>query len=104
MSVRAQLVPAGGVADHRGEVADDEDDRVPEVLELPHLLHQHGVAEVQIGARRVEAGLDPERPPGAEALLELGADVEVDDTAAEDLDLAFGGEHARGLSDAAGAR
>jgi len=43
------------------------------------------VAEVQVGAGRIEAGLDAERTSGAEALFQLGADVEVDDAAAQDL-------------------
>jgi hypothetical protein len=64
-------VLAGRVADHPGEVADQEDDRVPEVLELPHLVEQHGVADVQVRRGRVEAGLDPQRAPDAQARLEF---------------------------------
>ncbi len=75
---------------------------MPQLLELPHLLHEDGVAEVEIRTRRIEAGLDAEGTPGAEPLLELGADVEVDDPAAEDLELAFGGEHAPGVYPDAG--
>ena len=71
---RAQLVLARRVADHRGEVADEEDDRVPELLELPHLRHQDGVAEVEVGARRIEAGLHAQRLAGApRRFFELGA-------------------------------
>jgi len=35
---------------------------VPEILEVLHLPDEHGVAEMQIGRRRVEANLDYERP------------------------------------------
>ena len=48
---RARGVAAGRVADQPGEVADEEDDAVPELLELAHLVQQHRVAEVQIRAR-----------------------------------------------------
>ena len=54
-------VLAGGVADHPGEVADQEDHLVAEVLELPQLVEQHGMAEVQVRRGRVEAGLDAQR-------------------------------------------
>jgi hypothetical protein len=43
----------------------------PKVLELPHLVDQHGVPEVQVGRRRVEAGLDAQRAASAKALLEF---------------------------------
>ena len=45
-----------------GEVADHEDDAVAEILEVLHLADQHGVAEVQIGRRGVEADLDHQPP------------------------------------------
>ena len=88
---RAAVVLPGRVAHHRGEVADEEDGRVPQVLELPHLLQQDGVAEVQVGTRGVEARLDAQRAPARarllEPLLELRAHVEVDDTALEEREL-----------------
>ena len=59
---RPRGVASGRVADHRGEVADQEDHRVPEVLQLPHLVEHHGVAEVDVGRGRVEAELDAQRP------------------------------------------
>jgi hypothetical protein len=60
--LRVTFLPVG-VADHPGEVADQEDHLVPEVLELPHLVEQHGVADVQVRGGRVEAGLDPQGRP-----------------------------------------
>ena len=65
---RPRLRAPGGVADHAREVADHEHHAVPEVLEVLHLPDQNGVAEVQVGRRRVEADLDRERA----ALRELG--------------------------------
>jgi hypothetical protein len=44
---------------------------VPEVLELPHLVEQHGMAQVQVGRGRVETGLDPQRPAGLEPGLQF---------------------------------
>ena len=71
---RAGRVAAGGVADHPGEVADQELDPVTEVLELPQLVDDHRVAEVQVGGGRVEAELHPEGAAGLqlpdEVLLE----------------------------------
>ena len=59
---RAQRGLPGRVADPRGEVADDQDDRVPGVLELAQLLQHDHVAEVDVGRRRVDAELHPQRP------------------------------------------
>ena len=73
---RPRGVLARGVADHPGKVADQEDDLVPELLKLPHLVDQHSVAEVQIRGRRVEPRLHDEGPPELELRLEtvLGQD------------------------------
>ena len=61
-----QLRAGGGaaarVADHGGEIADDEDCFVAEVLELTELAQQKHVAEMEIGACRVDSQLDSERP------------------------------------------
>jgi hypothetical protein len=56
------LRPAG-VADHPGEIADQEHDVVPQVLELAHFVEDDRVPEVQVRRRRVEPGLDPQRLP-----------------------------------------
>ena len=58
--------PRGGlvarVADQRRERADQEDHFVPQLLELGQLAHRHGVAQVQVRLRRVEAAVDAQRP------------------------------------------
>ncbi len=61
---RAGRVAAGGVADHAGEIADQELHPVTEVLELPQLVDDHRVAEVQVGGGRIEAELHPEGASG----------------------------------------
>ena len=60
----------GRVADARRVVADDQDDGVPEVLELAELLQHDRVAEVQVRRGGVQAELDPQRPALGQALLE----------------------------------
>ena len=61
---------AGGVADERGGVADEEDDGVAELLEVAQLAHEDGVAEVEIGRGGVEAGLDAHGLAGGDGLLD----------------------------------
>ena len=80
-------VLAGGVADHRGEVADEEDDRVAELLEVPQLAHQHGVAEVQVGRGGVEAGLDAQRLAGGEGVLQTRAQASLASESAAGMSL-----------------
>ena len=58
---RPRRVLAGRVADHPGEVADQKQDVMAELLELAQLVQEHGVAEVQVGRGRVEARLDAQR-------------------------------------------
>ena len=70
---RARGVAPGGVADHAGEIADEEDHLVAELLELAHLVEQHRVPEVQIRRGRVEARLDAQRHAAQQLLREVGA-------------------------------
>ena len=62
---------AGGVADAGGEVADDEDGLVAEELELAEFLHDHGVAEVDVGRGGVDAEFDAEGSALAELVGEF---------------------------------
>ena len=59
------------IADQRREIADEKNDLVAEVLKLPHLVEQHGVTEVEIRRRRIEACLDLEWTALAELFLEF---------------------------------
>ena len=74
---RACGVAPGRIADHAGEIADQEDDVMAELLELPQLVELNGVAEMKVGARRVEALLDRERLPALELRHEFGLDQEL---------------------------
>ena len=68
---RPRLRPARRIADHPGEVADDEDHAMAEVLKVLHLSQQHGVAEMQIRRRGIEADFDRQRRAGLRRALEL---------------------------------
>ena len=74
---RPHRVAAGRIADARGEVADQQRDVVPRVDELLQLAQHHRVADVQVGARRIEPELDAQRLPAREARRQLvgGFDV-----------------------------
>ncbi len=54
-----------------GEIADQERDVVPELLELPHLVEQHGVAEMQIRRGGIETRLDMQRFPALQFFDQL---------------------------------
>src|SRR6266852_7226506 len=67
-------VTPGGIADHSGEVTDQKNNVVPEVLKLAELVELHRVAEMQIGPGRVEAFLDSQWLAAPELGFELGFD------------------------------
>ena len=73
--LRAGGVLARRIADQCGAVTDDEGDVVAQVLELTHLAQGHGMAQVQVGAGRIDAELDVE----GLALLKLLAKVGLGD-------------------------
>ena len=70
--LRARLRAAGRIADHRGEVADDEDRLVPEVLKLPQLRQRDGEAEVDVRRGRIDAELDVQRAAEAQFREQFG--------------------------------
>ena len=51
----------GRVTNHTREVADQENDRVSEILKMFQLAHQHGMTEVKVGRSGIESGLDAQR-------------------------------------------
>jgi predicted TIM-barrel fold metal-dependent hydrolase len=50
---------------------------VPELLELAHFVKQHGMPQVQIRRRRIEARLDAQRLPLFQLAQELGLDEDI---------------------------
>jgi hypothetical protein len=93
--LRARRFLAGRVADHAGEIADQEDDAMPELLEVVHLADHHRVAQVEVGRRRIEADLDGERTslaPGRDhARLEILRPDDVDAAAQQEIHLLLDG-------------
>ena len=70
---RAHVVAARRVADHRREVADEEDHLVPEVLHLAHLVEDDRVAEMDVGRGGIEAQLDAQAACRARACAATSA-------------------------------
>ena len=60
-----------------GVVADDEDGLVAGVLELAELVEDHGVAQMDVGGRGVDAELDAQRAALALGEGELGLESAV---------------------------
>ena len=89
--LRPRFGPPGRIADHSREVADDENDLVPKILELLHLPHHHRVPEVDVGRRRIETDLDDERLDAFTRALELLAELflvdQIDGPSLEGLEL-----------------
>ena len=63
----------GGIANHAGEVANQKDDGVAEILKMLELAQQHGVAEMEIGRSGIKAGFHSQRLAGSERFFQLGA-------------------------------
>ncbi|KAG1531498.1 hypothetical protein G6F50_016662 [Rhizopus delemar] len=66
------------VADHPGEVADQEDDLVAEVLQLAHLVQHHGVAQMDIRRGGIQPQLDAQGHAGGAALGQLAGEFGLD--------------------------
>ena len=77
------------VADHRGEVAEDQHRDVAEILEQAQPAQHHGEPEVDVGRRRVDAELDPQRLAAFELLAQLGRRDDVDRARGQQLELAI---------------
>jgi hypothetical protein len=67
---RSRLGAAAGVAHPRRVVTDDQHHGVTEVLELPQLAQNDGMAEVDVGGRRVDAELRAQRTLQPELVLQ----------------------------------
>src|SRR5690606_29433835 len=84
---RSRRVPARRVADEPREIADQKHDLVAQLLELPQFIEQHCMPEVQIRGGLVETGLDDQRSPRRQPLLEYGLEQDVGRTAPYDIEL-----------------
>jgi hypothetical protein len=54
-------IAAGRVADHRCEIADQENHVVAQILQLTHLVQYDGMAQMQVWRSRIQAQLDAQR-------------------------------------------
>ncbi len=72
---RAGGVAPGRIADARGEIADEKNDRVAQILQLPELVEHHGVADMNVGRGGVEAEFDAQRLAGLVAAGQFGDPV-----------------------------
>src|SRR6266446_9738772 len=61
------------IADHSGEIPDQKNDRVSEILKMFQLAQQHRVPQMQIGRGRIKARLHSQRLARSERAFELGA-------------------------------
>ncbi len=84
---------AGGVADHGGEVADDEDRGVAEFLKLAQLFQGHAVAEVEVGGGGVGTELDAQGTAEGEFVGQFFFGVDLDGAPLEEGELVGDGVH-----------
>ena len=88
---RPRLRAARRISDHAGEIADQKDHTVTEVLEMPHLAKQDGVPEMDVRGRGVEPDLDGQGLSGLDRSRQLRAKLlfgrDVDRAAGQQLHL-----------------
>jgi len=70
-----------------GEVAEDQDRGVAELLELSELAEHDRESEVDVGRRRVDAQLDAERCAALELARQVGFGDEIDRAGADHAQL-----------------
>ncbi len=83
----SRLGASGGIADHRGEVADQENDGVARILKVAQLLEHNAVTEMQIGCGRIHPELDPERAAERKFGRKLGGRNNLDSAAGQSRSL-----------------
>ena len=88
---RPGLVLPRGVADHAGEVPDQELHLVAQLLEMPQLVDHHGVPQVEVGGRRVEPELDPQLAPARQLPGQLLLDDQLFASPAKGLNVLLNG-------------
>jgi hypothetical protein len=84
---------SGRVANHGGEVADNEDGLMSQLLELAEFFETDGEAEVNVGSGGVDAEFDVEGASEAQFGEEFVFGEDFSGTAAESLELGFGSLH-----------
>src|SRR5580704_3667101 len=72
---RARDRAARWIADHAGEIADQKNRGVAEVLKVLELAQDYGVTQVQVRSSRIHAEFHAQRLASRTRLLKLGAEV-----------------------------
>ena len=93
--LRAQGGAPARIPDAGGVVAHDEDHDVAAILELPQLLQDDRVTEVDVRSGGVQTELDAQRTAPRELALQLAGREAVDGVAREELGVRGGGDHGR---------
>ena len=70
-----------------GEIADQEEGMMPQILKVAHFVEQNGMAQMQVGRCGIKSGLDSERPVQSKLLLELLFQQKLAATALDDFQL-----------------
>jgi hypothetical protein len=63
----------GWIADHTGEIADDQEHLMAEFLKLPQLMQDNGVSKMDVRRGWIETKLDSEGCAGRRRALEFSA-------------------------------
>ena len=92
---RPGRVAPGWITNQSSEVSDDEDDGVPEVLELAQFAQRNGVSEVKVGGGRVDSEFDTQGGAFGQLPPEVGEWDQIGDTALNHVQLVFGAQHLR---------
>ena len=69
---RPGLALAGGIADQTGEIADEKDHLMTQVLKIFQFLDEHGVAQVKVRGGGVKAGFHAQRLAGGHRTFDFG--------------------------------
>ena len=91
--LRTGRVAPGRVADERRTVSDDECDLVAKVLELAELAQRDGVADMDVGSRRIDTELDVEGFAALELLEQSAFRHDLRRARGDDVKLFFRCEH-----------
>jgi len=95
---RPSRVLAGGITDHPGKVANQEQHMMTKVLTVPELVDQYGMPEMQIRRCRIKTRLDPERSAGFQPFKKFGFNQQFFCPALDLLEFFFNDAHAAPFS------
>ena len=83
----AGRILAAGITDHPGEISDQEQGMVPQILKVTHFVEQNSMTQMQVWRGGVKSGFDSERTIQSKLLRELLFEQELAATALDDFQL-----------------